>query len=105
LLIAAQDHLVLAASTSRRRQLIAGFEVSINCRFWVPTEEDVMIPLIELACRGRTDCVIRAYGEMVDVLWQAGQTAAAIRLEMLWNQLAENHFVRTVVRVLVGTLL
>jgi len=52
---------------------------------------DAMIPLIELACRGRTDCVIRAYGEMVDVLWQAGQTAAAIRLEMLWNQLAQTH--------------
>jgi hypothetical protein len=52
---------------------------------------DSMIPLIELACRGRQDCVIRAYGEMVDVLWQAGQTAAAIRLEMLWNQLAQTH--------------
>ena len=53
--------------------------------------KDAMIPLIELACRGRNDCVIRAYGEMVDVLWQAGQTAAAIRLEMLWNQLAQTH--------------
>jgi DcmR-like sensory protein len=52
---------------------------------------DSMIPVIEQACRGRKDCVIRAYGEMVDVLWQAGQTAAAIRLEMLWNQLAQTH--------------
>jgi hypothetical protein len=26
------------ASTSRPGQLIAGFEVSINCRFWVSTE-------------------------------------------------------------------
>ena len=52
---------------------------------------DAMIPVIEQACRGRKDCVIRAYGEMVDVLWQAGQTAAAIRLEMLWNQLAQTH--------------
>jgi len=50
-----------------------------------------MIPLIEQACRGRTDCVIRAYGEMVDVLWKDGQTAAAIRLEVLWNQLAQTH--------------
>ena len=31
---------------------------------------------------------IRAYGEMVDVLWQDGLTSAAIKLEMLWNQLA-----------------
>lgn len=52
---------------------------------------DAMIPVIEQACRGRTDCVIRADGEMVNVLWQAGQTVAAIRLEMLWNQLAQTH--------------
>jgi hypothetical protein len=30
---------------------------------------------------------IRAYGEMVGVLWQAGQIEAAVRLEQLWNQL------------------
>jgi MEDS: MEthanogen/methylotroph, DcmR Sensory domain len=46
---------------------------------------------IERLCRGRKDCTIRAYGEMVDVLWQDGMTAAAIRLEMLWNQLAMTH--------------
>jgi hypothetical protein len=39
-------------------------------------------------CRGRTSCTTRAYGEMVDVLWKAGQDVAAIRLEMLWNKLA-----------------
>ena len=32
-----------------------------------------------------------AYGEMVDVLWKAGQDVAAIRLEMLWNKLAAMH--------------
>jgi hypothetical protein len=50
-----------------------------------------IVPLIEQASRGRSDCVIRAYGEMVDVLWKDGQTAAAMRLEMLWNQLAHTH--------------
>lgn len=30
----------------------------------------------------------RAYGEMVDVLWNSGNRQAAIRLEQLWNQLA-----------------
>jgi len=50
--------------------------------------EETMMPLIDRACRGRVDCVIRAYGEMVDVLWKDGMEAAAIRLEMLWNQLA-----------------
>jgi len=34
---------------------------------------------------------LRAYGEMVDVLWRDGQEAAAIRLETLWNQLADSH--------------
>jgi hypothetical protein len=29
---------------------------------------------------------IRAYGEMVGLLWNAGQSAAALRLEELWNE-------------------
>jgi hypothetical protein len=52
---------------------------------------DTMTPVIHQACRGRRNCLIRAYGEMVDVLWKSGDTAAAIRLEMLWNQLAQTH--------------
>ena len=52
---------------------------------------NAVTPLIERACRGRKDCVIRAYGEMVDVLWKAGHTVAAVRLETLWNQLAQSH--------------
>jgi hypothetical protein len=31
----------------------------------------------------------RAYGEMVNVLWQSGQQAAAIRLEEYWNDLGK----------------
>jgi hypothetical protein len=31
---------------------------------------------------------VRAYGEMVDVLWQRGERDAAIRLEEYWNDLA-----------------
>ena len=50
-----------------------------------------IVPVIERACRGRRDCVVRAYGEMVDVLWKAGETVAATRLEMLWNDLAASH--------------
>jgi hypothetical protein len=30
---------------------------------------------------------VRAYGEMVDVLWQRGERSAAIRLEEYWNEL------------------
>ena len=32
---------------------------------------------------------MRAYGEMVGILWKARQFAAAIRLEQLWNKLLE----------------
>jgi hypothetical protein len=38
---------------------------------------------------GRT--MIRTYGEMVDVLWKDGNPEAAIRLEMLWNKLANQY--------------
>lgn len=50
--------------------------------------KETMCEVIARACRGRTDCTVRIYGQMVDVLWQAGKRDAAIRLEMLWNQLA-----------------
>jgi hypothetical protein len=46
---------------------------------------------IEKVGSGRTDCTIRAYGEMVDLLWKDGHTVAAVRLEMLWNKLAMTH--------------
>jgi hypothetical protein len=51
---------------------------------------DAVTPLISRACRGR-DCIVRAYGEMVDVLWKRGQTVAAVKLETMWNQLAHAH--------------
>lgn len=47
--------------------------------------------MIEQLCRGKKDRGIRAYGEMVDVLWKAGQEVAAIRVEMIWNELAATH--------------
>ena len=50
-----------------------------------------IVPVIEKACGGRKDCVVRAYGEMVDVLWKKDQTVAATRLETLWNALANTH--------------
>jgi hypothetical protein len=33
---------------------------------------------------------LRAYGEMVGILWKARQFASAMRLEQLWNKLLEN---------------
>jgi PAS domain S-box-containing protein len=34
---------------------------------------------------------LHAYGEMVDVLWMAGQRTAALTLEGLWNDLQDRH--------------
>ncbi len=47
--------------------------------------------IIEKALGGRTNTIVRAYGEMVDVLWQEGRTDAAIRVELLWNLLATSY--------------
>ena len=37
--------------------------------------------------RARCPAGVRAYGEMVGILWEAGRFAAAIRLEEFWNAL------------------
>jgi hypothetical protein len=47
--------------------------------------------VIERLCGQRQPCPIRAYGEMVDLLWQDGNENGAIRLEILWNQLASTY--------------
>jgi hypothetical protein len=47
--------------------------------------------LITQTLGGRRGTVLRAYGEMVDILWKQGQTDAAIKLEILWNTLADTH--------------
>jgi hypothetical protein len=43
------------------------------------------------AARGREKTPVRAYGEMVDVLWKQGKAEAAVRVEVLWNELADSH--------------
>ena len=48
--------------------------------------EDTMNPIIDRAAGSRKR-MVRAYGEMVDVLWRNDQEAAAVSLEILWSQL------------------
>ena len=43
------------------------------------------------ALRGLGAGRIRAYGEMVDVLWQVGNKQGALALEGMWNDLARRH--------------
>ena len=81
---AAGDLVMIDAEATLARFMVDGMPDPARFR-------DAVTPLIERACRGRKDCVIRAYGEMVDVLWKAGHTVAAVRLETLWNQLAQSH--------------
>jgi hypothetical protein len=40
---------------------------------------------------GRDGTAVRAFGEMVALLWDDGNVAAALELEALWNQLAETY--------------
>lgn len=40
---------------------------------------------------GREDARVAAFGEMVTLLWSEGKREAAIRLEQLWNSLADGH--------------
>lgn len=47
--------------------------------------------VIEQALGGRVRTPVRAYGEMVDVLWKQDKPEAAIKLEILWNELATTH--------------
>jgi PAS domain S-box-containing protein len=52
--------------------------------------ESAVGQLLATLCAGGAG-TLRAYGEMVDVLWQDGQRAAALRLEELWNDLQDRH--------------
>ena len=51
---------------------------------WTPFREVVGGVIAETRCQFP---VVRAYGEMVDILWQRGDRDAAIRLEEFWNEL------------------
>jgi hypothetical protein len=53
--------------------------------------ENTLTPILTAVAARFPGADIRAYGEMVDVLWQRDETAAAIRLETLWNDLARSH--------------
>jgi len=49
--------------------------------------DSVVGELIEEVAARAKGARVRAYGEMVDVLWQRGERKGAVRLEELWNDL------------------
>jgi hypothetical protein len=47
--------------------------------------------VFEKIVANRKYVMVRAYGEMVDLLWQEGKAEGAIALEELWNALAAKY--------------
>jgi len=105
IVIATPDHRALIAVELRQRGLdLAQLERdgdlqmldsdALLHRFMVGNEPDPVAfhatvdELIARACKDRPPCPVRAYGEMVDVLWRRANAEGAIRLEMLWNRVA-----------------
>jgi len=68
------------------RKVMSGFIVDSVPDARLFTESTTRI--LERTARGREALTIRAYGEMVDLLWKDGYDVAAIQVEMLWNRLA-----------------
>ena len=79
-----------AALAARRLVLLDAHDAM--ARFVVEGQPDrelfeaVVRPVLS-GLRARCPAGVRAYGEMVGVLWEAGRFAAAIRLEEFWNAL------------------
>jgi hypothetical protein len=53
---------------------------------WTKFRETIGATLESVQAYGRTG--IRAYAEMVDILWREGRAQAAIRVEEYWNEIA-----------------
>jgi hypothetical protein len=83
-LIRARRLTLLDAEASLERFMVDGYPDP--ARF-----QKVVGEIIDAACSPGSDVAVRAYGEMVDVLWRRGHRDAAIQLEILWNGLARTH--------------
>jgi MEDS: MEthanogen/methylotroph, DcmR Sensory domain len=105
IVIATPEHLALIVTELSRRGLnVAQLEADgdlqalnaddVLARFMVGSQpdpikfHDTVAAIIDRACKGRRPCPVRAYGEMVDVLWKRANPTGAIQLEMLWNRVA-----------------
>jgi CheY-like chemotaxis protein len=77
----AQDHLVVFdAATLLSRVLVDDMPS--------PRQLDEHVaPVVERVTRGHTR-IVRAYGEMVDLLWTSKRETAAVALEVFWNGVA-----------------
>jgi signal transduction histidine kinase/ActR/RegA family two-component response regulator len=109
--IATRDHLEQILAACEHERLATGRLAELN-RFVALDADDV---LADLMVEGRPDPVrfrqtvatvvealaaggrsVRAYGEMVDVLWRRGEEDAALGLERLWSELINRIPVRLI---------
>ena len=63
------------------------------------------IAIIEQTLEKNRSSRVRLYGEMVDLLWRAGNRSAALQLEELWNDLAQRLRLLPLVRLYFRQLL
>ena len=80
------------AARAAERFVLLDAEETLS-RFMVGTEPDPGLfestvgPVLDRLASAHGSGRVRAYGEMVDVLWSGGNPDAAIRLEEMWNDL------------------
>jgi hypothetical protein len=84
---------IAAATAMRRGQLVVFDAEETLTRFTaagMPDWQSFHALIGGIIAKIRLDYpTVRAYGEMVDVLWQRGERDAALRLEEFWNDLAK----------------
>ena len=62
-------------------------QCSVGARLALDQLETLITSILEELGRRRQSAPIRAYGEMVGVLWQAGRIDVAVELEQCWQRL------------------
>lgn len=82
---AAQGRLVLREARQTLARILVG-----GVPDWAAVQAVVGGALADCGAAGR-DGRVRAYGEMVDLLWSDGRGEAAVQLEAMWNALGRSH--------------
>src|SRR5919108_1523949 len=76
------DDLVLLDAADTRSSFMA------NAKLDARAFNDSLCAVIARAARGRKDSAVRNLRQNDEIFWEKGKRDLAIRLEMLWNQLA-----------------
>jgi hypothetical protein len=63
----------------------------VNDRLDAAHFKEVVGLMLGRVARPEDDPIVRVYAELVDVLWRGGSLDAALRLEVLWNELMQSY--------------